>query len=580
MVAVRSSSGVGGHVDGNGSRPGRDTTSAATAAMPRRSLNGSRPQSRRQLPWHAHPGWQVSNGGDATVSGAKFRRLVLNCDRPALELAHYTVEGDIDFTGAVIAPAMRFVDCTFSGEIIFEAAELRLLQMVRCQVGAFRAAGLRTSGTLELGPQFVSKGPVVLRSAKIGGELRLFGAKLDPPPTDKERHPPALQLDAITVDGPVFLSADRRTDPQVPFQAYGVCLRDARLRAELSLHGAELTGSHVGAVNADRMHVGGSLDLRELQAHAEVRMVGATVGGQVNADDARFRRVVDPGGCVLACQQLTVGRSVHLGGRFQAEGTVSFAGARIGESLSVQGRLLGDDDAAFDGSFLRVTKTLAWQPTCVEGKVTLQAADVGVLDDDDDWKGRVPDLRGFTYAALAGRPTPQRLDAFGLDGRRTARDAYQPDVYNQLAEVYDRGGYPKVARKLRIRREQAHTATSRGLTWLARRVWGLLSGYGYRPYLALLWAALVIAGAAVVFEHAYTAGAMMAMHDAVPEFHSVRYAVDVVLPATNLAQQDYWLPDNGSGWATVAGWTAFVGALAGWALATALATSVRMLWSR
>lgn len=90
-------------------------------------------------------------------------------------------------------------------------------------------------------------------------------------------------------------------------------------------------------------------------------------------------------------------------------------------------------------------------------------------------------------------------------------------------------------------------------------------GYGYLPWLAAFWLSLLLFAGNRVFEHAYPGEITAAKKpEEIPEFHSVIYTLDLLLPIVNLGQESSYIPHGATArwsWGLI---------LAGWLLTTAV----------
>jgi len=96
-------------------------------------------------------------------------------------------------------------------------------------------------------------------------------------------------------------------------------------------------------------------------------------------------------------------------------------------------------------------------------------------------------LNGLGYDSLRGHGVDQRIDWVARDPR-----GFRPQPYEQLAAWYVRDGNDALARRTQLAKLRAGRATEQA----GQRLWGRLLdvtvGYGYRPWLAALWFALLL----------------------------------------------------------------------------------------
>ncbi|MEM9098985.1 MAG: hypothetical protein AAGC79_10720 [Pseudomonadota bacterium] len=431
----------------------------------------------------------------------------------------------------------------------------------------------------------------------------------------------SLFADGVQVSGPVFLRDG--------FEAHGtVRLSGAELGGELSCIGGTFRASDV-ALNADGLKAQGGVFLRAgFEAHGTVRLLGAELGGNLSCDGGTFRA----SDVALHADGLKTRGGMFLRAGFEAHGTVRLLGAELGGDLACIGgtfRAAGEalllKRAQVDGGFFFQS-----QLERPKGTVDLTAAEVGTLvDDAESWPapGKLV-LDGFTYKRFAGdAPTNAAMRMTWLE-RQSESDLtvdFRPQPFEQVAKVLREMGHAEDARRILIRKAQKERRADllqararlgpwfesvRGLStsawawagmylrWVRSGLFGIVSGYGYRPMNSLLWAALFMAFGFLTFDAAKTAREMVpnnpfllkqewkvarkdkrdpyaAFAEAVPDFQPfspVIYAVDTFVPLVNLHQEPHWIPRGGT-WARLylnihiaMGWlitTLFVASLTG-----------------
>jgi hypothetical protein len=176
-------------------------------------------------------------------------------------------------------------------------------------------------------------------------------------------------------------------------------------------------------------------------------------------------------------------------------------------------------------------------------------------------------LDGLTYRTLEPRlGAKYRL-------RWLARDptGYQAQPYLQLAAYYTAIGLTSQARAVQYERERLE---HRSATWLAR-AWGTVQdatvGYGYQPWRALVWLAMLLAIGTVVFSrhhpHPY-------QHSPHPMFIPFVYTLDLMLPVVSLGQKGAFNPTGAEQWLS------YLLIASGWLLVTTVATAAARALSR
>ena len=147
--------------------------------------------------------------------------------------------------------------------------------------------------------------------------------------------PKGLQIYGAKITGELDLSF-----AVVPFP---LGLKRCRLMANVSLTDAQvpflaLPGCWALSVDADGINVQGGVFLQEgFQAHGEVRLLGAQIGGDLDCVGGSFenppQQGIDGSGDALSADRLSVKGSVFLRQGFHAQGEVRLVGAQIGGNL-------------------------------------------------------------------------------------------------------------------------------------------------------------------------------------------------------------------------------------------------------
>ena len=155
-----------------------------------------------------------------------------------------------------------------------------------------------------------------------------------------------------------------------------------------------LEGSSTGPIAADGIRLESALFLRYgFHAEDEVRLRGATIGGDLDAEGGTFKNLKsdknpDSTGYALSADGIKVTGAVLLRNGFSAEGEVRLPGATIGGGLDAQGgtfKNLNGDALKADG--ITVTNGMFLRDEFVaEGAVRLVGAEIkGQLVVDGAW---------------------------------------------------------------------------------------------------------------------------------------------------------------------------------------------------
>jgi hypothetical protein len=487
--------------------------------------------------------------------------------------------------------------------------------------GAVSLQGLQTTGSLDLtdaqvsgsGVGVLAIGNAAIRGRFIGHGLRVDGEMLvhDTTVTRVElmgaslRNPGGLALSGggLTVTGGMFCSGG--------FTAHGpVSLVGARLGANLSFARSVLSSPGKVALKLDRASIG-TFDGADLHCSGQISMIGIQVASDIALDRAR----IDGGQRAIAADGAVIDGTLRLAG-MRARGEVTLRTGRVGQRVILTGAELDNPDGtalalsgteiasdvfcrravitgearlagtqirghldldqvrlanlagvALDATGLRAGVLSLRPAEPVRGVVNLGHARVGVFRDDPScWPGDL-NLAGLTYSALEPQlPAAQRLRWLA---RHEHGDKSQP--YEQLAAHYDALGQPAEARRVLYARERRQ----RGTLTPFGRAWSFLQditvAYGYQPWRALLWLALLLLVGSVVFA---LAPPPPLQASAAPHFSPVVYTLDLLLPVVDLGQKHAFNP------AGAEQWLSYLLTGAGWVLATTVAAGAARILSR
>ena len=539
-----------------------------------------------------------------TVRAAFLRFLALGGDGLApvhekgVQLQGAWIKDTLDMEGADIPHGLKMVGCNFEATLVFRNAKIAgSFNLSGSQLPGFKGDGISCAGGLFLRQGFKSTEAVRLLGAQIGVNLECSGATFDGGEGD------ALTADGAVIKGGVFLNKK--------FTAKGeVRLLGAQIGGSLSCDGATFDGGEGDALTADGAVIKGGVFLNEkFTAKGEVRLLGAQIGGDLACDGATF----DGGaGDALTADRAVIKGSVFLNEKFTAKGDVSLLGAQIGGNLECDGATFdGGAGNALTADGMRVAGSFMFRKLKqkVNG-VSLSGVQVGqLIDDTDRWGERIR-LDGFVYDAISGgAPTDAATRLAWLDkqdnddaGRNGGGDKFKPQPWRQLAKVLREMGHVEDARQVSIAFEKrlykanliGQTPNEWGWlrTWSYRQIsravhwmFGVLTGYGYRPLRLIFWmivvgllcAALYWVAALkgvfspsdpLVFQHpnyqvcspSYIAPVQPAsavapaiqgagnwyLCEKLPEeyagFSPLAYSFDVILPLVDLQQENSWSP--------------------------------------
>jgi hypothetical protein len=132
-----------------------------------------------------------------------------------------------------------------------------------------------------------------------------------------------------------------------------------------------------GGLNADRMHVSGSVFLRNgFKALGGVRLLGADIGGNFECVDSIL---CNPGGYALNADGIHVAGDVMFKDGFLSEGVLRLLGATIGGDLMcVSSMFKNPNNDALSADRMTISGGVFFHDGCIaEGAVRLLAADIG-----------------------------------------------------------------------------------------------------------------------------------------------------------------------------------------------------------
>ncbi|WP_433427545.1 hypothetical protein [Nonomuraea sp. CA-141351] len=529
--------------------------------------------------------------GGAHVSGTvDLSGTVIHADL-ALHADGLIVERDLRCANAVIDGEIGIAGAKIGGTMILDGA-----QVGRSGGYSLTAEAIVIDGGLLCGHGFRSYGELSVQDARVGRRCVFSGARLSNPSGI------ALNAERLTVEGGLLINEGFTAEGEVQ-------LRGARVAGSLSFAHATLVNPGGRALNAPLMEIGSGLRATPgFVATGEVFLDSTQVRGSVNVDGGRLS---NPGATALSLRRLGVTGRLSCSEGFSADGEIVLIGARVEGSLEFHGAVLSNPGGrvlalwevtvgggvdccegftakgALSIRNSRIAAMLCFAETTIDGDLNLRGVEaaslkigpetvllravdlrhtrVGVLDDvPGRWPARLL-MNGFTYDSLeAPLPVQERLDWL-------AKEAYQPQPYEQLATVYRRHGHDEAARDVLLAKQRRRRTGQR----LGARLWGYLQdwtvGYGYRSFRAALWlAALLLIGTVVFTVHHPPA----LKPGEAPPFNAFLYTLDLLLPIIGFGQEAAFGPRGLQQWLAAAMITA------GWILATTILAGLTRALSR
>lgn len=297
-----------------------------------------------------------------------------------------------------------------------------------------------------------------------------------------------------------------------------IILQKSEIFGSLLFRGSKLDGEGGYALIADGLAVRSVHFEDNFAALGEVCLIGATVSGQLVCRDSTFKATK---ALALSADSINVQGSVFLSTGFHSYGPVRFSGARITGQFSLKG-------AHFEGKGKREgNETLIAQNAHIGGVLVMtglvtpldnaafSGSRVGTLHDDANTWGKEIGLNGFTYDFLTteaplraqeriawlDRQVPENT---GEDGLKGSESKFRPQPWRHLQHVLEEMGHTEEARAVGVAFEkrlrkvgligQAPSGIPNCLKWLYRlpalglhSLYGLFTGFGYRPMRLLAW---------------------------------------------------------------------------------------------
>ncbi|SNT45547.1 hypothetical protein SAMN05216276_104521 [Streptosporangium subroseum] len=462
---------------------------------------------------------------------------------PGLSASNVHMDGHLRLDGCVATGLLELRGAQLAGSLTMNRARIFTLGMAidcdRIQTGrGLSAKGLHATGQVRLS------------SARVIGAMVLDGARL----TDTRGLP--LDLDGLVADGSVLCRGMAVTGM--------VSLRNARVTGPFSFTGTTIDHPGQMAFRGSRITAEGGLYLGDgFTATGTVRLADSRIDRELSLKGAHLTH---PDGHALQAAELQVEGSIDARG-LTSEGRVNLSQARIAGSLDLtDATLSAPGGQALAARQLEARELYLRPKQTPEGDVDLRHARIGVLyDAPGTWSPRCQN--GLVYDAL----DPMLSVTQRLTWLKDDLDGYVPQPYEQLAAVYRRLGHDVDARTVLLVKQRRQRTK---LPWHAR-AWGWLQditvGYGYRPIRAGLWFLILLITGAVVFTLNNPPRAELGKG---PTFNAFVYALDLLFPLIDFGQEKAYQPTGGGQW------VAYGLVIAGWVLATTIATGITRALSR
>jgi hypothetical protein len=255
------------------------------------------------------------------------RDLVLAAGRPAgLRVSGLKVLGNLDLSYAEIKGPIGITNSEFTGDIDCSNAICVSMDLTDSTFPSLNCDGVRNQHDLLLAS--VHAELVVLSDAEVGGSLVLFGANL-------------TGRDGIALDGDGLRVAGNASCPD-GFCAQGtVRLVGASIGGQLNLNGGTLRNPDGPALIVDRARIGDVFCNEGFDATGQFRLVQSDIQGSLVLNGGRFS---NPGGDAISADGARVAGAVFCGEGFSATGAVRLTAAQIDGTLELSGGTLSNPD--------------------------------------------------------------------------------------------------------------------------------------------------------------------------------------------------------------------------------------------
>ncbi len=483
------------------------------------------------------------------------------------------ISGVLDLSGAVIPCPLSFRHCFFVDEIWLKNAKVPSLILTGSWTRTILADGIDVAGNVLLNQGFHSKGQVLFRDAKIGGNLRTEDARFEYEKGDMAHRysENSLGCDRIRVNGSIWLSKPGHGSV---FKGE-VGLASAFVGSNLECDSSTFENPGKTAIRADRITVVGSIFLRnQFSSKGAVRLLNAQIG-VLDCSEGIFEGYDEaaPGDdkAAICAECATISGYAVFDRTVIRCGAAQFRAVTAGD-MTFRGTEMTSVDLRYATirRELRIKKIVNPQ----HSRWDLRNASVDSLDDDGKSWPNPGNLRldGFSYERF-GSPDFQddsttlppdleaRLEWLRLD------TSNPPRAYRNLASAYSKAGETLNSRETlfhledllhRRRIKEARCAVMKVVAWAWSQCLKVTIGYGYRLWLSLCWLALLCAvGWAIscwghsnnlivpTDKEAYTYSLQHGdVPDYYPHFRALRFTIEQTFPAINLGISGSWSADG------------------------------------
>ena len=306
----------------------------------------------------------------------------------------------------------------------------------------------------------------------------------------------------------------------------------------------------------------GETNFKEAQFHGPVTFEELSVSGDLEMSGASFTATEKP----VNLARLNVSKALHLesilapGGLDLHESVLSdfylsaaeagslplvdLTQANITRQLAIRTLQMN----SFTANGLINEGTLSLQKVGIHQALDLRNSRLNLLVINElDWPKNplAFNMRGMTYTDID-------IGDQGLTDRTWRgllqiidQSAYSPQAYQTLADFLANKGHPDWAQEVRLamkRRERDDALAPLSVAWLWSWFLEIFAGYGYRPALAFIWSALVVALGAWVFRN--PAEMLPVDQDTIKlHYNPLLYSFALFIPYIDLGIAGKWHPN-------------------------------------
>lgn len=516
--------------------------------------------------------FDLSDEDDNSIRASVIRdilrgKLAGDADPRGIRIREAVITGDLDLTDLHTSIPLALASCTLRMPIRLDRSHLSSLDLTGCELDCLSGWYLHCEHDLNL-TGLRCPGGIEIPHARVGGQLGLSDAELGC------GSGPALNLDGAQIAGTVFLDEDFSVKSSSTLGA--VRLVGVTIGGQLDLSGARIINDAGPALYADGARIEGSAFIKKCTVTARselgaVSLIEGHIKGELNFGGATLENIEGP---ALNADGININGTAFLDDGFTitgqgSRGVLRLPYARIGGQLSLDGI----------------------SPRNTNGKLAVDLGGARVEDEFILDVGRIVEdmnfcieLDGLRYPAVprkAHRPqlSPEALRApvekwLKLLGERTPRYAAHP--YQQLAAVLRAEGHERDARRVLIAQQidlrvRGQIGSTFAEAW--HRISGWTIGYGYRSSRALLGLLLTMLVALILIfsagsAHLTTGATADRLPTACSAVQEVILAADTAIPLVKTVEPSTCNFDQssvGGQWFVFGGWLA---QLVGWAFAT------------